>query len=83
MSKELCALCQEKEAKEDCHVCENMFCADCLEEHQHCIDCNGAGVREYNVMRNAAGELDYLHGQPTGEKEKELCRRCEETGLRL
>ena len=78
---EKCAMCQEKEAVEDCHACENVFCEDCLEEHRHCIDCGGTGVREWNVMRNPQGELDYLHGQPTGEKGRGPCRRCEETGM--
>lgn len=78
-----CALCQEKEAIEDCHTCENVFCEDCLEEHRHCINCGGSGVCEWNVMRNSQGELDYLHGQTTGEKGREPCRRCEETGLEM
>lgn len=80
---EMCALCQENEAIEDCHTCENVFCGDCLEEHRHCIDCGGTGIRECNVLRNSAGELDYLHGKPTGEIHREPCRRCEETGLEM
>ena len=82
MSKE-CALCQENEATEDCHTCENDFCEVCLEEHRHCVDCGGSGVVEWNVLRNKAGELDYLHGQPTGEKQRGPCRRCDETGLEM
>lgn len=79
--KTKCAWCEEKEATEDCEICGNVFCVACSEEHRHCIDCFGSGVVKWNVLRNEAGELDYLDGKPTGEKGISPCRRCEETGL--
>ena len=78
-----CALCQEAEATEICNTCENELCWECNEDHQHCVTCGGSGVDTWNVMRNSAGEYDYLHGELTGETENAPCRRCEETGLRL
>lgn len=78
---ELCALCQTTEGIADCDVCNNVFCIECLESHTHCSDCGGTGVKTIKVMRNAAGELDFLHGVLTGETYQEPCRRCEGTRI--
>ena len=85
MTKEkiTCELCQEADPTEQCDHCGNDLCEDCLEDHQHCIDCGGTGLRTYNVLRDEFGNIDYLHGTPCGETDTELCRKCEETGLRL
>lgn len=79
----ICILCGELEATGMCDDCDNELCEECLEGHQHCLDCNGTGIAQYNVMRDAGGNYDYLHGELTGKVEQERCRRCEETGLRL
>lgn len=80
---EICAECLEQNVPEYCDICNNFFCEECIEQHQHCLDCNGSGIKEWNVMRNPAGELDYLHGKLTDEIHSEACRRCERTGLRI
>jgi len=80
---EICAWCQEKEATEHCDTCDNDFCENCLEEHEHCRDCGGRRIIGSPVLRDESGNLDYLHGQPTGEIQEIPCMRCEETGLEI
>ena len=78
-----CAWCEELEATETCDICGNDFCENCIDDHRHCINCGGTGEQVWNVMRNSAGEPDYLHGEPTGETGSEPCRRCDQTGLEM
>ncbi len=78
-----CEWCESKRATSECPVCSNSLCDDCIESHEHCIDCGGSGVYKWEVRRNSMGNLDYLNGKPTGVIEEEPCRRCETTGLKL
>ena len=75
-----CAIC-EKAATEHCEDCGNDFCPECLEAHEHCPNCSGQGEYQYAVLRDADGNLDYLHGKPTGESGTAICRRCDQTGI--
>jgi len=57
---------------------EGPFCYECRREHQ-CRSCWGRG--DYSVMRDQYGRLDYIRGEPTGERA--TCDRCHGEGYRL
>jgi hypothetical protein len=78
---EKCISCTDKESTDECLVCGNMFCEECLESHEHCNNCHGTGVDRWNICKNLAGELDYQYGEPTGEVAEESCRCCDGFGI--
>lgn len=73
-----CIECEEESDGGEYEVAgDGPLCSECHEEHK-CRSCWGRG--DYAVMRNAAGELDYLRGQPTGQRA--TCDRCHGEGYR-
>lgn len=70
--------CQEDQIiwePEDITVCEE--CHKELEKEYRCRDCDGNGTVQ--LWRDSHGNIDYLHGQPSGCWVK--CQRCKGEGI--
>ena len=73
-----CANCEEKAwlegTPEDCPVCQNTFCAKCINDHVHCEKCEGTGKeRIHNTIgNNNAISSEYIDVE---------CTACDGTGL--
>ena len=69
------------EDAQTCETCGNDFCEGCMESHEQCRKCHGAGAYTYHIMRDEHGNLDFLHGRHTGETQNAHCTRCDEWGV--
>ena len=69
------------DSTDTCDICGNEFCESCMEGHEHCKKCKGYGEYTYQILRDEQGNLDYLHGQPTGETRTDPCGRCDGWGV--
>lgn len=74
-----CEDCETEVDEEPCEVQGHTpICYECKREYL-CKSCYGSG--QYSICRDAQGRLDYLHGQPTGEKA--TCSHCQGEGYHL